>query len=114
MAAKPIYIHLGRFIVACIAVTGLLASEHHGIVKSGGLPVPGVTVIATMGDKKVATTTDDNGAYGFPNLEDGVWTLNIEMLGFAKITRDVGIAPEAPSPRWDLKLLPADAMKAAV
>src|ERR1051325_6319529 len=114
MAANPYLTYLGRLIVACLAVAGLFASEHHGIVKSGGLPVPGATVIATMGDKKVATTTDDNGAYGFPNLEDGVWTLNIEMLGFAKVTREVAVAPEAPSGQWDLKLLSADAMKAAI
>ena len=114
MAANRIYTYFGRLLVAYIAVTGLLASEHHGIVKSGGLPVPGATVTATMGDKKIATTTDDNGAYAFLNLEDGVWTLSIEMLGFATLTKEVGVDAGAPSAEWDLKLLSADAMKAAV
>lgn len=114
MPANRIYNNLGRLLVASIAVTGLLASEHHGVIKSGGLPVPGATVTATMGDKKVATTSDDNGAYAFPDLADGIWTINIEMLGFATLSKEVGVAPEAPSPIWDLKLLSADAMKAAV
>ena len=115
MAAYRIYTYLGRLLAASIAVTGLLASEHHGIIKSGGLPVPGATVTATMGDKKVVTTSDDDGVYTFPDLADGIWTLNIEMLGFGKVTKEVGVAPEAPeSPVWELKLLSADAMKAAV
>ena len=53
-----------------IAVTGLLASEHHGTVRSGGLPIPGATVTAIQADKKVVTTTDEQGAYLFPNLAD--------------------------------------------
>ena len=114
MPANRIYINLGRLLAASIAVTGLLATEHHGIIKSGGLPVPGATVTATMGDKKVVTTSDDDGVYTFPDLADGIWTLNIEMLGFAKLTKEVGVTPEAPSPIWELKLLSADAMKAAV
>ncbi len=88
---------------ACIAVTGLMASEHHGVVKSAGQPVPGATVTAINGDKKISTTTDENGVYAFPNLDDGVWTIQIDMLGFAKATKEVGVAPEAPSPIWDLK-----------
>jgi len=115
MASHRISIYLRRFVCASIAASSLLAAEHHGIVKSGGIPVPGATVTATMGDKKVATTTDDNGAYAFPNLEDGVWTLSIEMLGFSKVTREIGVSPEAPpAPEWDVKLLNAAGMKAAI
>src|SRR5260370_42576194 len=104
MALNPIHTHLGRVLAAWITVSGLMASEHHGVVKSGGLPIPGATITATMGDKKVVTTSDDNGVYAFPDLADGIWTLSIEMLGFVKLTKEVGGAPEAPpSPEWDLK-----------
>src|SRR5579872_4254897 len=82
--------------LTCVAV--LPAAEHHGVVKSAGLPVPGATVTATQGDKRVATTTDDTGAYSFANLADGTWTIQVEMFGFAPISREVGIAPNAPSP----------------
>ena len=94
---------------ACIAVSGLMAAEHHGTVESGGLPVPGATVTAIQGDKKMVTTTDDQGAYSFPELADGTWTITVEMMGFAKLTRDIGIAVDAPPADWDLKLLPPGA-----
>jgi len=109
MALIPIHTRLGRVLAAWIAVSGLMAAEHHGVVKSGGLPIPGATVTATMGDKKLVTTTDDSGRYAFPNLSDGTWTLEIAMLGFAKLTREIGIALDAPSPEWDLKFLPPGA-----
>jgi hypothetical protein len=92
-----------------VAVTGLNAAEHHGIVRSGGLPIPGATITATQGDKKIVTTTDDQGAYSFPELADGTWTIEVEMLGFAKATREVGIAFDAPLAEWNLKLLPPGA-----
>ena len=114
MARDRIFHYFGRLFVAWIAVTGLLASEHHGIVKSGGLPIPGATVTATQGDKKHVTTTDEQGAYSFPDLPDGVWTIQIDMLGFATFTHDVGVAPQAPSPEWDLTLLSAGQIKAAL
>jgi hypothetical protein len=106
MAAHRLHKYAGRFTAALIAVTALLASEHHGVVQSGGLPVPGATVTMTQGDKKFVTTTDGNGVYEFPNVPDGVWTLKIDMLGFAPISRDVGVGLDAPAGQWELKLLP--------
>ena len=114
MPAHKIQLHLRRFAVACLVVTGVFASEHHGTVKSGVLPIPGATVTATQGDKKLLTTTDDKGVYAFADLADGVWTIQVEMLGFAKQSRDIGIAVDAPSPEWDLKLLTQADLTAAV
>src|SRR5512143_3941774 len=95
---------LGRLVAVFLAVSSLLASEHRGFVKSGGMPIPGATVTATKGDKKVVTTTDDQGGYTFSNLEDGVWNVQVEMLGFHKSALEVGVAPGAPTATWDLKL----------
>src|ERR1017187_5132899 len=103
-----------RLIAVWVALAGLFASEHHGVVKSGGLPVPGATITATQDSKKVVTTTDDQGAYMFPDLVEGVWTIQVEMLGFAEVSRDIGVAPDAPSPQWDLKLLSAADLAAAM
>src|SRR5271165_6579224 len=108
MAVNRIHTTLGRLLAACIAVTGLMAAEHHGVVKSGGLPIPGATVTATQGAKKISTTTDEQGVYAFPDLADGVWTIEVEMLGFGKLSKEVGIDAEAPSPQWELKLQTAD------
>src|SRR5579871_6787892 len=115
MAANRFTTYIGRLLAATIAVTGLLATEHHGVIKSGGLPVPGATVTATMGDKKVSTTSDENGVYAFPDLADGVWTISIEMLGFGKVSKQVAVSPDAPpNPEFDLKLLSAQEIKTAV
>ena len=99
---------------ACIAVCGVMAAEYHGTVKTGGLPVPGVTVTAIQGDKKVVTTTDDRGVFSFAELADGTWTIEVEMLGFAKLTREVGVAHDAPAAELGLKILSEAALLASL
>jgi hypothetical protein len=87
-----------------LAVAGLLlASQHQGVVKSGPLPIPGATVVATQGDKKLITTTDGNGSYSFADIPDGAWTMQVEMLGFEAGKRTVEVAPDSPSAQWDLR-----------
>jgi hypothetical protein len=56
--------------------------------------------------------TDPQGAYSFPNLADGVWNIQVEMLGFATQKQEVAVAPGAPNPTWELKLLSFDEIKA--
>ncbi|HTA71769.1 MAG TPA: carboxypeptidase regulatory-like domain-containing protein [Bryobacteraceae bacterium] len=92
-------------LIGCFAATGLLAAEHHGSVKSAGLPVPGATVTAIQGDKKIVTTTDEQGAYSFPDLADGAWTFEVELPGFTNLSRTVNIAA-SEIPQFDLRLAP--------
>src|SRR6266851_3178020 len=56
------------------------ASEYHGQVTFGGLPVPGATVTATatQGDKKSVSITDQQGLFSFSDLTDGTWTIEVE------------------------------------
>jgi hypothetical protein len=103
-----------RLIAVWLTLGGLFAAEHRGVVKSGTLPVPGATITATLDAKKSVTTTDDQGVYTFPDLDSGVWHMSVEMLGFETVTRDVAVAPEAPSATWDLKLLSATDLTAAL
>src|SRR5271156_2410301 len=113
MAAHRIFNYFGRILIAWLAVVALSASEHHGVVKANGIPVPGATVTASQADKKpIVTTTDDNGEYSFDDLPDGIWTITVEMLGFAKISREVGVTAEAASPQWDLKVESLSALNA--
>ena len=112
MPLQRIFPFASRILIAWFAVAGLMATEHHGTVKSAGLVVPGVTVTAIHGDKRLVTTTDDNGRYSFPDLADGVWTIEVEMIGFEKLTKEVGIAYEAPSPEWTLKMASLSAITA--
>jgi len=84
----------------------LAAAEHHGQVTFGGLPVPGATVIATQGDKRLTAITDQQGVYTLTDIADGVWTMQVEMLGFVTQTQEVTVAADKPGPMWELKLLP--------
>jgi hypothetical protein len=86
----------------------LAATERHGQVTFGGLPVPGATVTATMGDTHFTAITDAQGAYSFADLGDGMWTFNVEMRGFATQTQEITLAADTPPPMWELKLLPLD------
>ena len=85
---------LGFLLSILLAVLGLQAAEHHGHVKFGGLPVPGATVTATQGDKKFVAVTDQQGDYSFPDLPDGTWTIQVEMLCFSTVKQDVAKARE--------------------
>jgi len=99
-------------ILLCIAgsaITALTASEHRGIVTYRGLPVPGAVVTALQGDRKFTTSTGDDGTYSFRDLPDGAWTIEVEMTGFAKVSREIGVGPSTPPPTWDLKLAPPPA-----
>ena len=47
-------------VVLCVSARILFAGgEHSGQVTFSGLPVPGATVTATSGDKKLTTATDE-------------------------------------------------------
>ena len=96
-----------------LAAFALQAGEQTGEVKFGGEPVPGVTVVATRGDQQSAVITDLQGKYSFPNLADGVWTVTVQMPGFAPLKRDIQVSAGAPPAEWDLKMLPLDQIKAA-
>ena len=84
----------------------LPAAEHNGQVKFGGLPVPGVTVTATQAGRTFTAITDSQGTYTFPDLPDGAWTIQIEMLGFAPIRQEVTISPQTRIPEFELRMLP--------
>ena len=60
--------------------------------------MPGATVTATMGDKKLVAVTDPQGIYTFPDLPDGVWNLQVEMLCFTTLKMEVAAAPNCAEP----------------
>src|SRR5580704_7331901 len=97
---------------AWLVVVNLVASEQHGVVTFGGLPVPGASITATQGEKKLTAVTDSQGAYSFADLADGSWNIEVEMLCFATIKQDVTVAAGAPASEWELKLLSFDEIKA--
>ena len=101
-------------LLLCLTLSGLKASSYRGTVMTSGLPVPGAAIAAAQGTKKVVTTTDERGAFAFADLADGVWTIEVEALGFAKLSREVGIAPDAPAPAFEMKFLSEEALLATL
>jgi trimeric autotransporter adhesin len=58
----------------------------HGVVKSGNVPLPGVTVTAqnTLTGKRYATTTDIAGAWSMTIPQNGRYVIRTEFAGFAQ------------------------------
>src|SRR6202522_1422454 len=96
------------------AVTSHLAwaSEYHGRVTFGGLPVPGATITATRDSQKLVAVSDQQGNYSFADLPDGAWKIEVEMQCFSTMDHRVSIAPNAPAGAWELKLLSVDQIMA--
>lgn len=114
---------MSRWRIACIWVPLVLAglcatrpaaaaSAYYGKVTFNGLPVPGATIIATQGTKKLTTVTDAGGVYHFDDLADGVWTIEVEMQLFAPIHAQVTIRPKTPVSEFALTPLPLAELEA--
>jgi len=95
-----------------LSVLTLFATEYHGQVTFNGLPVPGATVTATQDGNTFTTITNAQGLYDFPDLADGIWSIKIEMLGFATTKQDVVVNPQLSAGAWALDLLPLDQIRA--
>ena len=93
-------------VVCFLAVAAAHASPYHGQVLSNGVPVPGATVTATQGARKLVTVSDARGDYAFTDLADGAWTISVEMRCFAPTQGQVSVAPATPAGKWVLKILP--------
>src|SRR5215471_20503843 len=64
--------------VLCLLCASSALAQHHGQVTFAGVPVPGATVTATQGDKKLVAITDAQGQYAFPELADGPFSIRVE------------------------------------
>jgi hypothetical protein len=83
-----------------------MAAEHRGQVKFGGLPLPGATVTVSRGETAFSTVTDAQGIYTFPDLADGAWTVQVEMLCFTTARGGITIESGSTAIEWELKLQP--------
>ncbi len=112
MARRFATILLLCVLVSLCASLGVKASDYHGQVVYVGQPVPGATVTATRGEKKVSTVTDQGGVYDFQDLADGPWKIKIEMQCFTAIEEDVTVGTQSTPGKWELRLLPLDQLMA--
>ena len=81
-------------------------ATYRGTVKFGGQPVPGATVIATEGNHRAVTTTDETGAYELPDLAPGTYAVEVQMFGFQTGRKqvEIGREPVAAATEWTLDL----------
>ena len=94
-----------RLLLTSLILCAIVGAQT-GVVKFGGGPVPGATVIARQGDQRIVTTTDESGRYEFPNLQPGAYMIEVQMFGFQAARRPVQV-PGAPEPvEWTLELQP--------
>lgn len=109
--------HVVKIPLLCVlgwlcAFTSAMAREYHGVVTFGGLPLPGATITATQGAKKLTAVSDQGGVYHFDDLADGQWTIEVEMQCFQTIHEQVTVAGDAQAGKWELALLPVDQLMA--
>ena len=100
-------------VIVLMSLAQAVAAEHRGVVKFGGLPLPGASVTATQGEKTLGAITDIQGGYSFADLPDGVWKMHVEMLCFEPMEQDVTVKAGEAGPQWELKLLPFETIKAS-
>lgn len=94
-----------RILVAVLLAPLLVAADIQGLVRFGGVPLPGATVSAVNGSLRHVTISNAEGLFRFTALpESSLWTVKVEMQLFAPLTRDV-TAPSTNT-EWDLETLP--------
>ena len=66
--------------------SGVTGGRLHGVVKSGNIPLPGVTVTAqnTLTGKRYSTTTDITGAWSLTIPQNGRYVVRTQFAAFAQ------------------------------
>src|SRR5260370_9796458 len=73
-------------VVMCLMAPRLaLASEYHGRVTFGGLPVPRATITATQASQKIVAVSDQQGSYPSADLADGTSKLPPPLRSFSPL-----------------------------
>ncbi len=91
---------------ALLAASLLPAAPHSGVVSSAGQPVPGATVTAAQGERRLLTSTGEDGRYEFRDLPGGVWLFEVAMFGFQTAYRELNLTSAGSTLDWTLELRP--------
>ncbi len=104
-AAFVLLVALGGF--ASAQTPPAAGGDISGFVKSGNMPLPGVTVSAanTLTGQKAVTSTGDDGGYALHLAANGRYVVRAEMAAFAAATHEVLINAQNRSARVDLDLV---------
>ena len=94
-----------QFLLALALTYGVArAAELQGTVQWNGLPVPGATVSATEGGRRLITVTDEEGKYTLDTLTPGTWVVEVEMFGFETAKREIAVTEGNGTVDWTLQL----------
>ena len=75
---------------ANVELRGIVADEQNGFIVAAPI------LLEDAQGQKFNATTDEKGRYKFTNLKPGIYTLTVEIDGFAKfVQRNVVVAPLA-------------------
>ncbi len=114
-----------RLLIAALALSGLSVAAQtqpaektadaapspsfrlRGVVKSGNIPLPGVTVTAanSLTGKKAITSTDVDGSYFLEVSDRGRYVVRAEMSAFAAATQEVVLNPGSPQQQANFSLV---------
>jgi len=89
------------------AASPALACEVRGTIRSAGAPLPGVVVTLLPAGRtdSVATSSALDGSFAFRTNAPGSFTLGASLTGFAVVTREVALSPEACRATVDLDMV---------
>src|SRR5437763_3367533 len=102
-----------RLSLVVLLLTGSLAAQQSppapglkqtGVVRALGRPIPGASITAIQGDRKVVTTTDEAGRYELDGLTPGDVIIQVDMMAFAPVSRDWLASDVAPPLDFNLDL----------
>ena len=67
-----------------------ILGEIHGTVKSGNMPLPGVSITAanTLTGKKILTSTDAQGSYQLQVTSKGRYVIKADFPAFAAVAKE--------------------------
>src|SRR5579875_1643955 len=79
----------------------------HGVVKSGNIPLPGVTVIAqnTLTGKRYSTVTDIRGVWSLAIPQDGRYVIRTQFAAFAQQSSEAVLNASARDRTVDFQLI---------
>ena len=91
----PACLRLPILVISCVfSFVAVSSAQQRGAVNGrvmdpDGLALPGATVTVTEQNTGFSRTvvTAETGAYSVPNLDPGLYTVTIDMSGFAPVTQ---------------------------
>jgi trimeric autotransporter adhesin len=101
--------HLAQPAPASVSSTSeAIAGGHlHGVVKSGNIPLPGVTVVAqnTLTGKRYSTTTDVRGVWSLVIPQNGRYVVRTQFAAFAQQSGEAVLNAAARDHTVDFQLI---------